>query len=186
MEAPFPKSTTRLRALIERVVRLSTAEDWSEGLNPSQRAVLRYLARANRHSRAPSLVAEYLGATRGTVSQTLHALERKGLVVAVPSQTDRRSIRHDLTPEGRALADRTDAIKTALAGLDPLQAAAMEDALGAALGAMLAVRGGRAFGICRDCRHHRSGAGGAHCALLNLSLTPEEMGQHCAEQEVQK
>jgi DNA-binding MarR family transcriptional regulator len=64
--------------LIERMGRLLRASDHASGLNPAQAEALRYLLRANRFSRTPAALAEYLGSTRGTVSQTLLALEAKG------------------------------------------------------------------------------------------------------------
>ncbi len=66
--------------LIERLDRLVRSGESGHGLNPAQWEALRYLARANRFSRNPAALADYLGSTRGTVSQTLIALEQKGHV----------------------------------------------------------------------------------------------------------
>lgn len=63
--------------LIERIARLMQAEEQKGPLNPAQWEALRYLAKANRFSRTPAALAEYLGSTRGTVSQTLIALEKR-------------------------------------------------------------------------------------------------------------
>jgi predicted transcriptional regulator len=60
--------------LIDRLERLTRAGE-GLGLNPAQWEALRFLARANRFSRSPAAVADYLASTRGTVSQTLIALE---------------------------------------------------------------------------------------------------------------
>ncbi len=101
----------RLRSLLDRTSRLLQAGHRTGDLNPPQVAALAYLSRANRFSRSPSQVADYLSATRGTVSQTLHALEGKGLIVPVRSDQDRRSLRYDLTEgrpgrAGRGVGDR--------------------------------------------------------------------------------
>ena len=93
---------TEIRHLLDRLCRLAAAEEWTADLNPSQSAALAYLARANRFSRSPSQVADYLSSTRGTVSQTLKALHRKGYVAEVRSDTDRRSISYDVTRSGLA------------------------------------------------------------------------------------
>ena len=61
----------RIRTLIERLAKITTAVDWQDGLNPAQYNALSYLALANRYSRSPSHVADYLCTTRGTASQTL-------------------------------------------------------------------------------------------------------------------
>lgn len=169
-------STDRLSALIERLARLSASEAWETELNPTQFAALDYLARANRFSRSPSHVADYLGATRGTVSQTLKSLARKGLIAESRAAADRRAIHYTPTPEGRAL----------LAGprlLDRLggDSRDLEDALSRLLADLLAERGGRPFGLCRGCRHHARRDGAGYCALLDTPLAPGEEDLVCHE-----
>ena len=61
---------------LERLARLMRAREHEDGLNPAQWEALRFLSRANRFSNAPGALTRYLGATKGTVSQTLMALER--------------------------------------------------------------------------------------------------------------
>ena len=182
---PTPPSSDRrrLRDLLERLARLAAAEGWADDLNPTQRAALVYLARANRFSRAPSHVADYLVAGRGTVSQTLKALARKGLVRAVPSETDRRSIAYAPTDAGRALAGADDPIDAALADLPPGGADAFEQGLEAVVRGALARRGGRSFGVCRTCRHHEPRRDGGHCRLLAVDLAPPETAQLCHEHD---
>jgi hypothetical protein len=68
---------TDINDLVERLARLSAADNWAEALNPPQRAALSYLSRANRLSRCPSHVADYMAVTRGTASQTLKSLVRE-------------------------------------------------------------------------------------------------------------
>jgi DNA-binding MarR family transcriptional regulator len=176
------KTHLRLRPLIERLARLAMAEDWSGDINPTQMAALRYLARANQYSRAPSHVAEYLGSTRGTVSQTLLALERKGLITEIRSQTDRRRTSYDLTPTGRAITDRPDPIDSLLADLPYPQISMLIDGLTDVLSATLRHRKGRPFGLCRTCRHHEVRGEAGYCHLLKTLLAPLETEQICVEQ----
>jgi DNA-binding MarR family transcriptional regulator len=164
-------ATPDLRLLIDRLVRLAAAEAWEGALNPSQAAALRYLAAANRFSRAPSQVAEYLAATRGTVSQTLIALERKGLIAAAPG-ADRRRISYVVTEAGQAAL-----------GPDGPQDREMAQAVAALVRQMLAARGGRPFGLCHECRHHEARGAGGWCRLLKVELAPHEAGQICHEQD---
>jgi DNA-binding MarR family transcriptional regulator len=65
--------------LIDRLDRLTRSGGSIAELNPAQWEALRYLSRANRFSRTPAALAGYVGSTRGTISQTLIALEQKGL-----------------------------------------------------------------------------------------------------------
>lgn len=183
-EPPSHPDRARLRELIDRLSRVVAAQGWGVDLNSVQRAALLYLARANRFSRAPSHVAEYLLATRGTVSQTLKALQRKGLVVERRSETDRRSIAYSLTLEGERLADNADSLGRAIDALDGGVVERMGADVAGLLRGALGARGGRSFGICRTCRHHRATttpAGGPWCALLDVALTPDESQRICYE-----
>ena len=90
----------RIRTLIERLAKITTAVDWQDGLNPAQYNALSYLALANQYSRSPSHVADYLCTTRGTASQTLKSLEQKGFIRSVASATDKRSTTYQLTASG--------------------------------------------------------------------------------------
>jgi DNA-binding MarR family transcriptional regulator len=168
--------------LILRLARLAESDGWAQGLNPAQSAALAYLARANRFSRAPSQLADWLGTTRGTVSQTLKSLAAKGLVTDGPSPRDRRSIAYALTEAGRAAVAHPTALTGALDAVPPDRCTAAAETLADLLRALLARQGQRPFGICRTCHHHRAGAdGSAFCALLQVPLLPEETAQLCAE-----
>jgi DNA-binding MarR family transcriptional regulator len=174
--------------LIERLARLVTNEGHAHGLKPAQWEALRYLARANRFSRTPGGLTAYLGLTKGTVSQTLMSLERAGLVEKTANPGDGRSVRLDLTEKGRALLplDGMAAIRQAFEALPPLMRAALGDGVAALVRSALAARSGRAFGICRDCRHFAADArapGQHYCQLLKEPLEDVEAGQICQEQE---
>ncbi|NVK14539.1 MAG: winged helix-turn-helix transcriptional regulator [Rhodobacteraceae bacterium] len=170
-----------IASLLDRLSRLHGTGRRAAGLNPAQASALDYLARANRFSRTPSAVADYLSATRGTVSQTLKSLAAKGLAEEGPGGSDRRSRRYDLTPQGRAVADALDA--TPPVDLPDCQMEDVRDALRQLVRGMIKARGGRSFGLCRSCLHHRTSAQGAHCALLDVPLQDEETTQICQEHE---
>lgn len=175
--------STHIRDLIIRLARLDAASAWEGDLNPSQRAVLGYLSRANRFSRSPSHVASYLGSTRGTVSQTFKSLVQKGYVSEFRSHLDRRTISFDLTDKGRdALIGQSD-LEEALSSLSQTEAASLRTLLEESLLTLITKSGGRGFGICRDCRHHRQTGQGRTCALLSVPLASEEADQICHEQE---
>ena len=88
---------------LERLTRLIRAGEHGGGLNPAQWSALRYLARCNRFSNSPAALTRYLGATKGTVSQTLIALERKGLIAKSARPGEARSLVLTLTPAGEKL-----------------------------------------------------------------------------------
>lgn len=178
-------SALRAAHLIERLGRLLRAGDHATGLNPAQAEALRYLSRANRFSRTPAALADYLGSTRGTVSQTLLSLEGKGLIERKANARDGRSVLLAITKSGlrylgvdpvRALARTIDAT-----GAD----ARLADDLEASLRAAIAERGGRAFSACHTCRHfrrdQRSGAFPHHCVLLDEKLSAADAVAICVE-----
>lgn len=184
----LPLSTAlAVASLIERLARLMRAEDRAGGFDPVQREVLRYLDRANRFSRNPAALADYLGSTRGTVSQTLNSLAEKGFIDKTPDPRDGRAVALALTDAGRRHleAGGTRALARALqASADP---ASVDAALEATLRVLLAGRGGRPFGICQACRHFRGDVGDAasanRCALLDEPLSNDDAKLICAEQE---
>jgi DNA-binding MarR family transcriptional regulator len=89
--------------VVERLGRLVRSRGYACDLNPSQWEALRYLGRCNRFSNNPSALASFLSATKGTVSQTVSSLERKGLLSKVPRPGQGRSLSLVLTDKGRAL-----------------------------------------------------------------------------------
>ena len=178
--------------LIDRLDRLARGGEAAGDLNPAQWEALRFVARANRFSRTPAALAEYLGSTRGTVSQTLISLEQKGHVTREPSSRDRRSVMLELTSMGMQ-ALRRDPILALPADLESAalgQIEAIVEMLRNTLHAMISRNGGRAFGACYTCRHFRKdGSSGRstphHCALLDEPLSEADSRAICVEQELE-
>jgi DNA-binding MarR family transcriptional regulator len=177
------KPDERVRSLINRLARLDGSRTWTADVNPAQRAALEYLRDANRFSRAPSHVAEFLGTTRGTMSQTLKALLRKGLVLEERSVSDRRSISYALTGKGTAILTDKTILADAFASLSPAENAALETALSDGLRKVLAHNGNRSFGQCNSCTFHATKDQQPYCTLLSLALTPVESEKICVEHQ---
>lgn len=174
-------------ALLERLARLVQNDAHAEGLKPTQWEALRFLARANRFSRSPGALTAYLGTTKGTVSQTLRALERKALIEKRPVEGDRRGVRLELTPAGEALLQRDplSELRTSLADLTIAERDVLGSSLEDLLRDMLARRGHRPFGQCRTCRYFNpTHEGGApyFCGLLEEPLSGPDSEKICAEQ----
>jgi DNA-binding MarR family transcriptional regulator len=181
----------RISDLIDRLGRLVRSQEQADGLNPAQWEALRFLARANRFSRSPGALAEFLGSTKGTASQTVQALERKGLLRREREAADKRAIRLTLTPTGQAhlRRDPLQAFSDAAATLATQAQNDLSAGLEAFLGHMQRRNGRRPFGQCSRCRFFRcQGAagqsGGPHrCALLDAVLSDADGALICIEQE---
>ena len=182
---------TRLIELIERIGNLLRGEQrrtgQAEGLHPVHLQVLDYLGRCNRFSDTPMAVARYLGATKGTLSQSVALLERKGLVIKQPDSRDKRVVHLKVTPAGERLSAEAGIAPGALLhlqGIKGAEVAQAEAVLETLLRALQRVNGARAFGQCRTCRHLLSlGEEGNRCGLTGEGLGPEETEQICAEHE---
>ena len=177
-----------IAVLLERLARVLQNESHAEGLKPTQWEALRYLARANRFSRTPSGLTAYLGTTKGTVSQTLNALERKGLVGKTEDPADRRQVRIDLTAKGGRLLKRdpVDGVLRSVSALSGREQQTLRHSLETLLTETLRRRGGRPFGLCHSCRHFKANDpdGAPHrCGLLDVALSPDDSNQICVEQE---
>ena len=173
----------RIRALINRLARMDASSNWDGDINPAQRAALDYLAQANRFSRAPSHVADYLGTTRGTMSQTLKALVQKGHIEEERVASDRRSISYSLTAKGRKTVAEGVLFAQALTALDGDFLESLGDGLETVLRRMLAANGGRSFGLCRTCRYHQVHKDTRYCSLLSVPLKPQEGELICHEHQ---
>ena len=176
-----------IAALIERLGRLLSTDAHTGGLLPVQWEVLRYLGRANRFSRTPAALTAYLGLTKGTVSQTLKALEARGMVQKRVDPRDRRSRRLSLSQAARRLLledPLTDTVAATRRLAGP-QREQLARGLESILSSRLRARNRQPFGQCRDCRFFaRQHAGGAphYCRLLKEPLAAEESSAICHEQ----
>ncbi len=172
--------------LVDRLARVSASEHWVGEINPAQLAALSYLAMANRYSRAPSQIAEYLSAMRGTVSVTLKSLARKNLIKETKSKADKRRTSYSITEKGLASLDFDTSLNTALDTMDKGELSQLSGALKTLLKNVLRVRGGRSFGVCATCQHHRNEPNGAFCKLLDVDLKTSQTKQICFEHERSK
>ena len=173
----MPSSTLlleRISTLIQQTLRDEAAR---HGLLPVQLQVLHYLARANRYSDLPIAIAEYLGVTRGTVSQTLAVLTRKGLLARHPQG---RRIHLHLTPAGTAVVQQgwTSQLETVL---DETGNAAMQTGLQHLLRALQHLNQQQAFGICHQCQHFLKEQDGHRCGLTGEVLEDEQIVRLCRE-----
>lgn len=175
--APSVLLLERIGALIQQAVR---EEALRHGLQPIHWHVLQYLRLANRYSDMPIAVAEYLGITRGTASQSLALLERKGYLVKEADSQHGRRVHLTLTSAALALLDdgwaqRVERVSTALSGNS------LDASLQALLLGLQRANGQGAFGVCKQCDHFLRESRSARCGLTGEPLAPEQTVRICRE-----
>lgn len=179
---------SRVHELLERLGHLIRAEQRrigaELGLQPIHLQVVSYLSRCNRYSDTPMAVTEYLGPTKGTISQTLLLLERKGLLQRQPDEKDRRRVHLALTDEGRAVA--REIASGSLAALPASQAGRLETGLEDLLRRTQKARGSRTFGVCGSCGHLLRERSRYRCGLTGEPLVAAETAKICREHEERK
>ena len=176
-------AATDVAELLDRLGRATHALQFVHGLNPAQWEALRFLGRANRYSRSPSSLAEYLGTTKGTASQTLRALESKGYLRRRRAAKDRRGVSLELTPEGSALLKRDPMldIEEAVAALSGPCTDTLAEGIAEVLAKIRNRCRQREFGACERCRHLvASGAAeSSQCGLTGDLLSADERKLLC-------
>lgn len=174
---------------LERLSRVMRAREHEHGLNPAQWQALRYLSRANRFSNSPGALTQYLGATKGTVSQTLMALERKGFIAKSARSGTHGTLSLSLTPKGEAALARDPwaALGIAADALGGKTRRRLHRGLSELLAHELRRAGLASFGTCASCRYFREGgradeSGGPHlCMLFEEALTADDADRICIE-----
>ncbi len=171
----------RATDLVDRLGRVLHELQFVDGLNPAQWEALRFLARANQYSRSPGALADFLGTTRGTVSQTLIALEKKGYVQRARSAVDRRAVRLELTPAGVAALGRDplDAIEQAVSALDDEVGTALVRGLSRLLHDVQQKYAIKPFGVCQDCSLLCVGAAARPTAARPTTARPAVAAKTC-------
>ena len=179
-----------LANLLNRLSRIAHAMQFSHGLNPAQWEALRYIGRANRYSASPTALADYVGSTKGTVSQTLIALESKGFVRRVRDDCDRRKVTLVLTQQGTELLaeDPLGHLADAAGVIGEATRSQIVNGLRAMLDDLCIRQGAQNFGVCGDCCHLRKNAstdcgGGGVCGMTTDTLAVDELDRLCVNFE---
>lgn len=173
----------QIAELLDRLGRATHALQFVNGLNPAQWEALRFLGRANRYSRSPSSLSDYLGTTKGTTSQTLRALESKGHVTRCRDCHDRRGVSLELTESGRALleSDPMREIERAVDGLSGTCAESLAKGVSQVLERIRSRCRQGVFGVCEQCSHLVASGESTttQCGLTGEVLSKEESRQLC-------
>ncbi len=155
------------------------------GLSPLQLELLLLLAAGEPPQPITGALARELGVRGPTVTDSLNALERKGLVVRSSDVRDGRRTPFRLTDAGERLAreaDEADQVMRDAIGRIPSEDALLEGLL-SAIDALLGAGVVDVARTCTSCRFFRTAADGAACALLQIPLPRSALRVDCPEHE---
>jgi DNA-binding MarR family transcriptional regulator len=154
------------------------------GLQPVHWQTLRYLAACNRYSDTPAALVEFLGQTKGSVSQSIKVLEAKGLVEKRPDASDRRVVHLGLTDAATRLLQAVGPDQRLGSVTEQLPMAtrtALGEGLKQLLHALQRANGRRSFGPCATCRFNQRSDAGYRCGLTGDLLSAHDVTRICRE-----
>ena len=155
------------------------------GLQPIQLEALHYLSICNRYSDTPMAVTEYLGQTKGTVSQTLKVLEKKGLLSRHVDSHDKRVTHLQVTAAGQTVLQASipsPLFMQACTGLSAASQQEIESTLEKLLCTLQHSNNMKTFGVCGSCGYNQKNQDGSYlCQLTREPLTSAEVQLICRE-----
>jgi DNA-binding MarR family transcriptional regulator len=185
----------RLREGLDRIGAAMRAERWdtAEGasLNPTQLDALAFVAGRERGVRLRA-VADQLGVTQPTATDSVAALVRKGLVTKTADPDDGRAVVLRATPAGREICRDIDASESAIErALSSLPAKEQQTLLHLVIKTIRALQEAKAIApqrLCVTCRHfrpfaHEDAELPHHCALVDAAFGGRHLRLDCPEQE---
>lgn len=149
----------------------------AEGVPLVHLEIMQYLAMCNRFSNTAQALSDYLGQTKGSISQSLKVLEKAQVVVRQPSAKDKRAFHLSLTETGQAsLARMQNQFMPDISGDD--------EALKQILKHWQSHVGQAGFGQCRTCKYNQANKDDTYyCQLVQTELTNEDVSKLCKEHQ---
>src|SRR5450759_166825 len=181
------KNPLVLLEMVERLGNLMRAEfrriGADEQLQPVHIHALLCLYKANRYSNTPQALANYLGITKGTASQSLMLLDRRGLIERYEDDVDRRVVRLRLSNAGEQFlyeAQPAQQWQQATRNISPNRVRNAVSALREALMTLQEDNEGTQFGTCPGCEHfERLSARASRCGLMGDRLSGPDTRRIC-------
>lgn len=175
------KIIERMSALIRSEKRKKCTE---LGIQNVHLQVLEYLSRCNRYSDTPAALTNYLGMTKGTVSQTVLLLERKGFIRKIPDSNDKRVVHLQLSKQGVDILKHAMPIElfdTAARLLEISHPGIDDSHFVEALTALQKAHKSYSFGLCKTCKYFTPTTEGFFCGLTKEPLTQSDSEKICQE-----
>ncbi len=158
----------------------------SHDLQPVQVEALHYLSVCNKYSDTLLTVAEYLGLTKGTTSQTIKVLETRGFLTKKPDKKDGRVAHLKVTSKGKRFIDKAIPAPVLKEGTKLISSKKQDDIISSLKLLLDSCQKGnklKTFGSCHSCRHYLKSGKSSYCQLFDEQVTKEETNQICREHE---
>jgi DNA-binding MarR family transcriptional regulator len=195
METPKESTSVnhRIREGLSRVAVAMRSDDWDRakrlGLNPSQLAILETLE-GRVDGMGVKEVAAHLAVSQPTATDSINALERKGLVEK-RTGSDKRAVVVCITGEGRSVLSRSSTGTTAEQAVDALAEHVQEELLLSLVKMIRHLQDTDAIPIqrmCATCRYfepfkHKDAAKPHHCNFVDASFGQRDIRIDCREHE---
>lgn len=179
---------TNLYPLIERIGNLLRTEIRRTGndigLQPVHLQALSYLSQCNRYSDTSAAVTDYLGTTKGTVSQTLRVLEKKGCITKLTDTKDKRVQHLKVSASGHEILsaflppEKFREASNQVCGTDRDQLVIL---LTGMLRKLQIANHSKSFGVCKSCRFFCSDGAQYQCGLTKEPLSTDDSEKICRE-----
>lgn len=155
----------------------------SRSLNAAQWEALRYFLRANSFSNTPGALARYLGATKGTTSQTVLALIKKGLISKSTRGVDARSVVLNITEEGLKILseDPLSNLEKTIGKLGDKTSKKFSKGLSEILGSEVTRQKSPSFGSCKTCRHFNKEN---YCSVFKVEISSADVAKLCLHHQL--
>lgn len=188
-----PDTSERIISAITRIASVLRNGAWqfatAEGLNPTQVDILEAL-RSRKEGVRLSWIAQHLGVTAASASDSIASLEAKGLVKKGRAADDGRAVALKLTASGKTLAARiSGAVDFAHEAVADLPLATQEVLFGSLLSMIGKLQQSDRFPemrACVTCQHfamnrHANPAAPHHCTLVDAPLSLSLLRIDCPE-----
>ena len=147
--------------------------------------ILKYLSICNKYSDTPAAITNYLGMTRGTVSQSLILLEKRDFIKKKQDQTDKRVFHIQLLKKGMSTlikAKPTDLFKKTATILEKNSSImGGKEIFIEALTALQKANNSHSFGICKTCKNFTKKSTNFYCDLTQEILSQSDSEKICLE-----
>lgn len=167
----------RLSSLCTSQMRQASA---TEGVQLVHLEILKYLTICNEYSNNAQALSEYLGQTKGSISQSLKTMEKLGHIRRIPSIDDKRVFKLYITKIGKESFKRMSKHLLSFTEIEYDK----EEAIKSILKNWQGVNNNHGFGQCISCKFNiKKGKSTFECGLTNLALLKSETLKICREHE---